>query len=251
MKKLFFTVAVAAAGLCFAETSKPEGTTFPVFTAGPDYYADGTLVNDGETYALVWVADGAEFGGFNTDGTLVDTDSNKLLSTAFKSKGHRLQYTPFQDTKGFIPEGGTIMLICLDTRTPEGGKGNLINSWSMVKAESAKNSIGGLLKALKGVESVTDYLSAKLPKNIAQPTIKKIEVRGNEVWVTVERTSKNVYYGVAGAKNPGKDSKFNLSKDGSAAQGDENSDIVLKYPVSANGQFFKVIGGTRSDVIGK
>ena len=50
MKKLLFTMVVAAFGAAFGAAND----TILVFsTKGPDTYADGTSVLDGERYALV------------------------------------------------------------------------------------------------------------------------------------------------------------------------------------------------------
>ena len=42
-------------------------------TPGPDRYADGTVVADGECYALVWSPKGSTFAGFSADGTTVSS----------------------------------------------------------------------------------------------------------------------------------------------------------------------------------
>lgn len=42
------------------------------WSLGPDCYADGSPVMEGDIYALVWVRDGFTFAGFQADGTLAD-----------------------------------------------------------------------------------------------------------------------------------------------------------------------------------
>ena len=53
-------------------------------TPGPDCYADGTLVADGECYALVWSPKGATFAGFNADGTAISANDRVILFSRFR-----------------------------------------------------------------------------------------------------------------------------------------------------------------------
>ena len=46
-----------------------DDTLIAFSTKGPDRYADGTTVLDGECYALVWSIDG-NFDGFSADGRI-------------------------------------------------------------------------------------------------------------------------------------------------------------------------------------
>ena len=56
------------AAVAVAEAS----TLLTVSSTGPDCYADGSPVVDGEYYALVSIDSGANFAGFAADGTVVD-----------------------------------------------------------------------------------------------------------------------------------------------------------------------------------
>lgn len=49
-------------------------------TPGPDRYADGTVVADGECYALVWSPKGSTFAGFSADGTTVSSADRVVLA---------------------------------------------------------------------------------------------------------------------------------------------------------------------------
>lgn len=49
-------------------------------TPGPDRYADGTVVADGECYALVWSPKGSTFAGFSADGTTVSSADCVVLA---------------------------------------------------------------------------------------------------------------------------------------------------------------------------
>ena len=56
-------------------------------TVGPDRYADGSVVVDGECYALVWSPAGKTFSGFNADGTPVSSRDRVVLAGALAQGG--------------------------------------------------------------------------------------------------------------------------------------------------------------------
>ena len=88
-------------------------------TKGPDRYADGTIVLDGEVYALVWTRSGTAFAGFNVDGTPVDRDNASVLYAAPLAKGGRCESIKFVVDplilKGWLANG-VLSLHLLDTR---------------------------------------------------------------------------------------------------------------------------------------
>lgn len=92
-------------------------------TPGPDRYADGSTVVDGECYALVWVKNGATFGGFNFDGTVCDAANNALAMIAACADGGRcpgfLFQVPAADIEGKYA-GGSFSVYLLDTRDASG-----------------------------------------------------------------------------------------------------------------------------------
>ena len=93
MKKVF--LMVAAIGLAAASFADMNDALLSFATQGPDKYADGTTVIDGECYALVWTANGATFGGFNADGTLVSA-TDRIVLAAPLAKGGKCPQTLFQ-----------------------------------------------------------------------------------------------------------------------------------------------------------
>lgn len=70
-----FALAVAHA---FAGNAADTLITFSTCGAGPDRYADGEAVMDGECYALVWSKDGV-FEGLQADGVPVDANDKVVL----------------------------------------------------------------------------------------------------------------------------------------------------------------------------
>ncbi|MBP5227129.1 MAG: hypothetical protein J6336_07070 [Kiritimatiellae bacterium] len=242
---LFLACAMVSGWTCVAAPAcQPKGDTFPVFTDGIDLYEDGTQVLDGERYALVYVAEGQTFGGFLTDGTLADPANNKIVTDKLYAKGGKCEYTPVQIPEGFLPEGGSFYLLALDTRTPAGGVGDLVNGWGLVSVKANATSTGGVSAKVAGLTAAQISSSAALPADVIKPVIKGIEIKGGKVLVTVEATSAKAYYGLKGAD----DLNSAEFKGGATAVRGGLTRIVLEYPVSAGTQFFKVVGGTLQQV---
>lgn len=114
MKKIMFLITGLLATAAFAGMNNVV-VTFS--TQGPDKYADGSTVLDGECYALVWTPDGAEFAGINADGSAVA--SNKVVIAAPIAKGGRCPQVQFQIDEEYRKAnfpGGTWSVVLLDTR---------------------------------------------------------------------------------------------------------------------------------------
>jgi len=108
MKKtaLFCAIAAMACG-AFAEDLMFE------FSSSGDTYADGTAVENGEVYALVWSADGA-FGGINSDGSLVRA-GDEIVRTSFAENGGCFP-TIFVLDSAKVKTTGSYQVYLLDTR---------------------------------------------------------------------------------------------------------------------------------------
>ncbi len=85
---LLTAIAVMGAGL--------SQLTLSISTEGPDYYADGTSVLVGESYLLVYVKEGATFAGVKSDGTLVDTEGNAIVTKATAVEGAKCGFKAIQ-----------------------------------------------------------------------------------------------------------------------------------------------------------
>ena len=111
MKKLM--TMIGAVGLAFAATAAIDDALLAFSTVGPDKYADGTTVLDGECYALVRTLPGATFGGIAADGTAV-AETDEIVLLAPLAKDGRCPKVLFQ-----IPSDkseGTFSVYLLDTR---------------------------------------------------------------------------------------------------------------------------------------
>jgi hypothetical protein len=217
-------------------------------TKGPDRYADGSVVMDGEAYALVWSQDG-NFDGFSADGECVDPEDRVVLIAPVAKDG-RCPPVLFQ-----IPEveaeefkDGQYAVYLLDTRVASGesvrpcgtvnGKLALMNGYG---AASASLAISGANSDKKAEEAATasggqvaSSLSA-VPADCAQPRIKSMRIDGDNVFITVEN--------LKGFMRVSSGSDVSASDAATAAVetngGDEDVTLVTRKP--GNSGFFKVI----------
>ena len=235
-------------------------------TKGPDTYKDGTPVKDGEFYALVWVAKGAAFQGFNADGTLVAKEGNELIAAVpFAENGH-LAFCKKQLGAADMAryDGGTFELVMLDTRNADG-------------TVSAAKRVGGTgaweLAAVNGYQSIASvtpqaaFLSTALniaspikigftsavPEGTPQPVIAGMTMReganGREMVIRVKGTAAYLRYtaaavGLGGtAETPSRQDEGTAASGTSAANGvaDPDAEIEIVVPATGNSGFFKVL----------
>ena len=140
--------------LCAVAAVAAEGDAWLSFgTAGPDAYADGAPVLDGESYALVWTAN-ETFGGLAADGSPA-VAGDRLIVSAPLAKDGRCPETLFQisrKTAEALAEG-TYGIVLLDTRVASaggatnlaprvGGKPTMLNGWGEAAGRVALNAPG-------------------------------------------------------------------------------------------------------------
>ena len=115
-----FCAAAAACAACACRGAEGDGV-LAFSTPGPDRYADGSVVADGECYALVWSPAGTSFGGFNADGTAARAGDRVVLAAAL-ARGGRCEKVLFQiPAEDFSAmEGGRYAVCLLDTRNARG-----------------------------------------------------------------------------------------------------------------------------------
>ena len=248
MKKLM--TMIGAIGLAFAASAAIDDALLAFSTVGPDKYADGTTVLDGECYALVWTKNGATFGGIAADGTAVaETDEIVLLAPV--AKGGRCPYVLFQidSAKAEALADGTYGVYLLDTRVsangmtkPAGiknGKLSLVNGYGLAtEATKVGKATGGITTAAEkettGGQTVA--AGAAAPKGVPQPKITSIKVEGDYVKLTVQNLPG--YMRVSSGADVSAD-----DTQGVAQATDGLTDEVILYAPKATGAsgFFKVI----------
>lgn len=230
----------------FAEGVDDALITFS--TQGPDKYADGTVVKDGENYALVWVKKDAAFGGFTAEGKLVDEENNMLLGVFPRAKDGRCQDTFVQISKTFADTygaAGGFVLYLLDTRSADktavaATKDDLAKGVQSYGEVAALGVSSGSIKVTTATEAGEAAIASAIPSGILPPVIKSAEVKDGMFVVTVEQTSPAIRYNLSGGETPSADEKAGIAE--AAKAGDAKQTIELKYPIKdgENVKFFKV-----------
>ena len=230
LKHLVAGAAVAVAGLAFGAAND---TIVAFSTKGPDTYKDGvTVVRDGEKYALVWTPEGAAFGGFAADGSLVSA-ADRLVVVAALAKGGRCPEAfvqiPADEMEGY--RGGTFALYLLDTRAAEADAPAVNASGEVAKmgASAAGGTLSGGAVALAEVGVYTE---------IREPKITGLAVGEATITLTVEGLEPTADYFVVSGAAP---SLFE-PKPAAPQKPVGNTLTVEKRPGAA---FFKVVGARK------
>ena len=247
-------LAVMMVGLAMASS---DDTVLAFSTRGPDRYADGTPVMEGEVYAVVWTKTGASFAGIDMDGRVVDSVNNAVIVAlprgvySARCGGVRCPKTLFQLASGLSAKyaGGTYALVLLDTRVSD-GKGGLVPSgrldqvkgWGLVENSRVKAVSGGCAAAT-GLEGAATTTASAVPagEQIPQPRITGISVQDGYVTLKVVGTTSRMLYNVAAGDRPGRHHTRHAAP--VAAQGHARADreITLVMPVAENQRFFQVV----------
>ena len=234
MKKL--SLLIAASALALGAWAIPSFVQFS--SVGPDTYADGTTVLDGEVYALV--ASKTEFMGLKADGSLVDPDNDTIIGMAPLAKDGRC--TPVVFT---LPEGvgGNLAVYLLDTRVQANAGGQpkvaglktdgtpaAVNSY--VAVQTAQAGAAAHVAAVSGTGAAPTAVPAEVP----QPVVTGIRLVGAKVLITVANTVPYLQYTVTGGATLSNMDQNNLATGINGAEGD----ITLVVEDSDENRFFKV-----------
>lgn len=240
MKKLLTVGCVAMAMGAFAAA---DDVLISFSTPGQDKYADGTVVLDGECYALVWTT-GAQFGGINTDGTCVN-EGDAIVLLAPLAKNGKCPPVVFEIDSGvYAAKGyakGKFGVYLLDTRvkTASGtaalapiadGKPQLVNSYASTTDEKSASGQGNAL-TVGGAIAVDTF------REIASPTIAAMKVDGATITVKVEGTDPTAAYQIVSGET--------VKAVGDATAREvvaEVKDGEATFDKAKAGSFFKVIG---------
>ena len=248
MKNILWTMALVALASSAMAVNLGDKKTLTFSTEGADLYADGTQVLNKEQYALVYVASGKTFGGFYTDGSLVNTADNQLLCKLAAAKDgkcpeQRVQFAWSVITKG---AGGKFVVVVLDTRAPDtattGKLGELIMGWG-VAGETTGVSAGSIeIKNIASQQGVSAASAPLLPPGVTSPVITGVEVKADKVVVTVGNTSPNAYYALNATDDVKKDKgQWVKTEFAKRKQGVALGSVELEYPVSEGAKFFQVV----------
>ena len=248
MKKAL-TILFAVA--CTAVFAGANNLLIVFSTPGPDKYADGETVLDGECYALVWTADGV-FEGLNVDGTCVDPADEVVVALPWAKDGAfpATQFNIATDTK--YVASGELAIYLLDTRkfidgeakvsgVDAEGKLVFVNASSKVD-EAVTVSVAGSAPSAKAAAAgaVEGAVASALPTDVPAPKVTGmdfVKVNGADyVKLTVADTVGVANYAVQGGDTVAADGEVGAdTKTGGAKS------MTLLYPKTDKANFFKVI----------
>ena len=240
MKKMALFCAVAGVAL---GALAGDGYKFKFSSTG-DTYADGSAVQNGEVYALVWTANGT-FAGFNADGSLADAKNSDVMA-------YSLAYGGGCPTTVFIADEdhdcGFYQVYLLDTRAysddgvagaptglVNGNKLTAVKGFSAVVSATFTKDSADLTTGVK--TSVDGSASAALPADVPAPVIKDVKFLDGAVQITVENVVPYVQYTVSGGKTPAAKDQADMATGLSRQAGS----ITLTVANPGENRFFKVV----------
>lgn len=251
MKKLL--IAASALVSAFALTAE-DYATISFETVGPDTYADGSNVLEGECYALVWTTDG-KFDGFKVDGTCIDNNDEVIAVLPWATKDSAFPPTVLNvgsDTKYF--GSGTFALYLLDTRKYVDGVAKVsgVDAEGKLVFVNASSEIEGAVTVAQGGASApaskvaaagaVGAAVASEIEDVKSPTIKGfdfVKLNGADyVKLTVADTDNRVNYAIKGGDTVAVDGE--TGTDVKTGVGGDKT-ITLLYPKAEGANFFKVI----------
>ena len=240
MKKLM--TVFGAAGLALASFAAVNDTLISFSTPGTDTYIDGTAVQDGECYALVWSADGV-FEGIKADGTAIDAN-DKVVLVAPVAKDGKCPSLVYQvdAAKAAELEGGQYGVYLLDTRrvvagtmvvglNPETGKLDYVKSYATATEPLAAADGIASAAATKAVDGAAVAAYVEVPKPVVA-----IEVKNATIKLTVTGMSPVADYWVEKGTEIQKVSEKIV---------DVPADGVVEVEKSDAAAFFRVKGGIK------
>jgi hypothetical protein len=242
-KKFCFSLLCSLLSVTLLNAETGADDAFISFsTKGPDRYADGSIVRDGESYALVWSKDG-NFDGFTASFEPIDANDKIVLSGALAKDG-RCPNVLFQVPAKMAQElaAGVYGVYLLDTRcvfkdgttglnAPSAASSGTVNGYGSVSAQVYSTSLD---KVFNGEASIASS-PAVAPSSLKQPRIKAMEIRGENVFLTVENLKG--FMRVSGGKNIKSPDYVGAAEE---TDGGEN-DVILVAPKTGDKGFFSVI----------
>ena len=242
MKKINISMIAAMAACAAFAAADDILVTFS--TPGPDTYADGSTVLDGEYYALCWSTNFPDFK-INSDGT---AEGGKVVLAAPIAKNGRCPTIVYEVDAALAASdyvGGDWAVYLLDTRKfTRDGEGNLVASLSGTASKvntsgqvGTANAGPGSVANLYGVTAQSSEIAAD--EDTLKPEITSIRIVDGNVWVKAKNVAPYLAWGLAGGDTLDKiDTARGESKSGMGV--DKDDEITFVTPAKEGGEFFKV-----------
>lgn len=236
LKKVLFAFGLLAVGAVFAAQ---DDTLLTFSTPGPDKYADGSAVLNGESYAVVWTKDGATFGGLTAEGTVI-SENDKLVFIAPIAKDAHCPLSVLSISADAMSqyENGSFSLYLLDTRVKKSDGKTALAPKTEKGVPETVNSVGeaaadrgdGRIVAASGVKLGAVGVYTK----IESPVITAMKIESATIRLEVKGMSKAASYFVV----PG-DVSGNFAP---AMDADQDEDGFTFPKPEAPASIYKVIG---------
>lgn len=224
---------------------------FSFSTPGPDTYADGKAIVDGEWYALCWTAN-ESFGGL-TPTCDAAVAGDKVLLMAPLAKGGHCPFTVFQVDSASAPKGGKYFVWVLDTRDgagkPAAGAvtdGTFKPKTAVYATQSAAAITGSSATSKATVATATAgaawsdaALSAEAAAVADQAKITAFKVEDAVVKITVSGMAAGARYNVSMGKDVENLSTYALEMPKTSA----DNDVTFAID-PGDARFFKVVRQT-------
>lgn len=236
---VFAFVAMVALGV-FADANN---ILIGFSTPGPDKYADGATVVDGEWFALVWTKNAA-FGGLTLAGE-PKVEGDKVIYFAKLAKGGRCPYTVFQIDWKEAPTGGKYSVVMLDTRDASKtavaaadakGLPQVVNGETSAPEQAVCEVAGGT--AAIAVSAGVDWQPSEV-KGFKPPRFKSFRVvDAARVEFEVEDLMPGVKYNVVMGETPSKLTSYALEVPATVSGEKTDATFVID---SGDARFFSVV----------
>lgn len=237
-------VFMLAASTAFLAIAAQNDALITFSTPGPDTYADGETVMDGECYALVWSEKSDAGAVFAADGSVA---GGKLVLAAPVAKNGRCPTVLFEvDAVKYEKElkSGTWGVYLLDTRRwgKDGvahvtAKTTSVNAADLVAGSAVKLGTGSI--ATTGVVAGAMASTATaVPDGVGSPEITGIRVEGAYVFVTAKGTVPCLQYDLSVGNTPDAVTEAGNSPRSGADSADE--EVTFVVPAKPGASFFKV-----------
>ena len=243
MKKVFFAFVLLASCAVFAAA---DDMVLSFSTPGTDRYADGSRVKDGESYALVWTAEGSEFKGLTSACEPV-AETDRIVMVAPLAKGGKCPVTVLEIAASEADQykKGVFSLYLLDTRTKGSdgktvlasyvnGRPQIVNSFGLSDADGSGINSGEVIAGSLVGASAVRLGEVGVYSEIEPPTITAMKIEGATIRLEVKGMSGAADYFVVPGDTPG---SFTSAID---ADHDEEGFTFEKPENPAT--FYKVIG---------
>lgn len=247
MKKI--AMMLGAGVVAAAAFAAPSWIEFS--STGPDKYADGETVVDGEVYALVWVADGEEFAGIDAEGNVLAPGKNAIVCrAAVAEKGACPKITYIIDRKdGEEFEGGRYEVYLFDTRVStysENGEktgttaglkqgGTAFSGWGLVTADIT-TSVAATAASPAQV-SASAEIAPDADIDALKPVVTGITVKQDEglVYINVANTKPFLKYEISAKKTLGDTEEKSFC---TGVQGTADGALTLVYKDDPENRYF-------------